>query len=114
MSVVRCPSCGRVVDGDTCFACGHSLSDAPVAPASATEAAVAINPYSTGAPPAIARAERPVTPAPGMPLAPAPPAAASKSGAVRCPHCGRIAEGTTCMACGNEWGDDVNGEVAAP
>ena len=36
MALVRCPSCGRVADGKSCFACGHEWTDdaaTPLAPA---------------------------------------------------------------------------------
>lgn len=38
MALVRCPSCGRVASGSTCFACGQSLDEAAAGPPATTHA----------------------------------------------------------------------------
>ena len=71
MALVRCPSCGRVADGNVCFACGHEWSDQP-AVASTPPATAERSPsqdFKIGAPASYPTA----TPVYGNPAAAAPP-----------------------------------------
>jgi len=51
MALVRCPACGRVASGSTCFACGQSLEAVVASPAAGQ------NGFATSAPPSQANDE---------------------------------------------------------